>query len=72
LYHSLPSENIKFKIYGTQILPLFLHECRTWSFTFREEQRLREFENKVLRKMSGSLEGRVKRKMGRTVFWKAL
>jgi len=27
--------------------------CETWSFTLREEHRLRVFENRVLRKMLG-------------------
>ena len=28
-----------------------LHECETWSFTLREESRLRVFENRVLRRI---------------------
>ena len=32
----------------------FLYACETWSLTLREEHRLREFENKVLRKISGA------------------
>jgi hypothetical protein len=35
-------------------LSLVLCSCKTWSFTFREEQRLRLFENRVLRKIFGS------------------
>jgi hypothetical protein len=31
-----------------------LYECETWSFTLREEHRLRVFENKVLRRIFGS------------------
>jgi hypothetical protein len=31
------------------ILPVVLYECETWSLTFREEQRLWVFENRVLR-----------------------
>ena len=30
-----------------------MHECETWSLTLREELRLREFENRVLRKILG-------------------
>ncbi|KAJ4431239.1 hypothetical protein ANN_19836 [Periplaneta americana] len=30
---------------------VFLYGCETWTFTLREEQRLRVFENKVLRKI---------------------
>jgi hypothetical protein len=35
--------------YTTIILPVVLHECETWSFTLREECRLRVFENRLLR-----------------------
>jgi hypothetical protein len=35
------------------ILPLFLYGCETWSLTLREEHRLRVFENRVLRTISG-------------------
>ena len=31
----------------------FLYECETWSLTLREESRLRVFENRVLRRISG-------------------
>jgi hypothetical protein len=37
------------EIYRTIILPFVLYGCETWSFTLREEHRLREFENRVLR-----------------------
>jgi hypothetical protein len=30
-----------------------LYGCKTWSLTFREEHRLRVFENRVLRKILG-------------------
>jgi hypothetical protein len=30
-------------------LPVVLYECETWSLNFREENRLRVFENRVLR-----------------------
>ena len=35
------------------ILPVVLHGCETWLLTFREERRLRVFENRVLRRISG-------------------
>jgi hypothetical protein len=35
------------------ILPFVLYGCETWSLTLREEHRLREFENRVLRKIFG-------------------
>jgi hypothetical protein len=47
------SKNLKIKIYKTVILPVVLYGCETWSLTLREEHRLRVFENRVLRKISG-------------------
>jgi hypothetical protein len=43
----------KIKIYRTIILPIVLYGCETWPLTFREECRLRVFENKVLRRIFG-------------------
>jgi hypothetical protein len=43
----------KFKIYKTVILPLVLYGCETWPLTLREEDRLRLFENRVLRRIFG-------------------
>ncbi|KAJ4430430.1 hypothetical protein ANN_22646 [Periplaneta americana] len=52
---SLLSKNLKVRIYKTAlILPVVLHGCETWTLTLREEQRLRMFENKVLRKIFGT------------------
>jgi hypothetical protein len=34
-------------------LPVVLYGCETWSHTLREEQRLRVFENRVLRRIFG-------------------
>jgi hypothetical protein len=53
LSSSLLSKNIKIKIYRTIILPLVLYGYETWSFTLREELRLRVFENRVLRRVFG-------------------
>ena len=39
---------MKIKIYKTIILPIGLYGCETWSFTLREESRLRVFENRIL------------------------
>jgi len=50
---SLLSKNIKIKIYRTIILPIVLYGCETWSLTLREEDRLRVFENRVLRRIFG-------------------
>ena len=35
------------------LLPVVLYGCETWSLTFREEHRLRVFENRVLRRVFG-------------------
>jgi hypothetical protein len=45
----LISKNLKIKIYKTVILPVVTFGCKIWSFTLREEHRLRVFENRVLR-----------------------
>jgi hypothetical protein len=47
------SRNVKFKIYKTIILPVVLYGCETWSLTLRDENRLRVFENRVLRRIFG-------------------
>jgi hypothetical protein len=49
----LLSKNVKFKIYRTIILPVVLYACESWSLTLREECRLRDFENRVLRRIFG-------------------
>jgi hypothetical protein len=41
--------NVKVKIYKTIILPFVLYRSETWSLTLREGQRMRAFENRVLR-----------------------
>ena len=53
LSFSLLHKNLKFKMYRTIILSVVLYGCETWSFTFREEHRLRVFENRVLRRIFG-------------------
>jgi hypothetical protein len=35
------------------LLPFVLYGCETWSLTLREQQRLRVFENRVLRRIFG-------------------
>ena len=47
-------EKLKIKIYRSVILPVVLYGCETWSLTWREERRLRVFENMVLRRVFGS------------------
>jgi hypothetical protein len=49
----LLSKNVKIRIYKTIILPVVLYGCETWSLTLREEQRLRVFGNRVLRRTFG-------------------
>jgi hypothetical protein len=49
----LLSRNLNVKIYKTIILPVILYGCETWSLTLREEQRLKVFENRVLRRIFG-------------------
>jgi hypothetical protein len=46
---SLLSKNIKIIIYRTIILSVVLYGCETWLLTFRDERRLRVFENRMLR-----------------------
>jgi hypothetical protein len=40
-------------MYRTIILPGVLYGCETWSFTLREEHRLRVFESRLLRRIFG-------------------
>ena len=47
-------KNIQIKIYRIIIVTIFLYGCDTWSLTFREERRLRVFENRVLRGIFGA------------------
>jgi hypothetical protein len=49
----LLSKNTEIRVYRTIILPVVLYGCETWSLTLREEQRLRVFENRVLRRIFG-------------------
>jgi hypothetical protein len=47
----LLSKNLKIGIYKTIILPVVLYGCETWTVTLRGENRLRVFENGVLRRI---------------------
>jgi hypothetical protein len=49
----LLSKNVKVRIYNTIILRVVLYGCETWSLPVREEQKLRLFENRVLRRICG-------------------
>jgi hypothetical protein len=49
----LLSENTRIRVYRTVVLPVVLYGCEAQSLTLREEQRLRVFENRVLRRIFG-------------------
>jgi hypothetical protein len=49
----LLSKNLNIKTYKTIVLPVDLYGCETWSFTLREEHRLRVSENRILRRIYG-------------------
>jgi hypothetical protein len=49
----LLSKNTKIRVHTTVVLPVVLYGCETCSLTLRKEQRLRVFENKVLRRIFG-------------------
>jgi hypothetical protein len=49
----LLSRSLKVKIYKTVILPVVLYGRETWSLTLKTEHRLRVFEKRVLRRISG-------------------
>jgi hypothetical protein len=51
LSSSLPSEDMKIKIYKTIILAVVLYGCETLCLTLREKHRVRTFENGVLRRI---------------------
>ena len=55
--------NIKIKIHTTTILPVVLYGCETWSLTWREECRLRVFDNRVLRRIFGPKRDAVTREL---------
>jgi hypothetical protein len=46
-------QETKIRAHRTIILPVVLYGCATRSLTLREEQRLRVFENRVLRRIFG-------------------
>jgi hypothetical protein len=49
----LLSKNTEIRVYRTIILPVVFYGCKTWSLTLREEQRLRVFESRALRRIFG-------------------
>ena len=48
---SLLLKKLRIKIYRNIILPVILYGCQTWSLTLREENRLKVFQNRVLRRI---------------------
>jgi hypothetical protein len=47
----LLSKNVNIKTHKTIILPVVLYGSETWSLTLREENSLRVFKNRVLRRI---------------------
>jgi hypothetical protein len=47
------SKNFNIKIYKTIMLPVVPYGCETWSLALKEEHRLREFDNRMLRRIFG-------------------
>jgi hypothetical protein len=47
----LSSVKIKVRVHKITIFPLVVYGCETWSLALREENRLRVFENRVLRRI---------------------
>jgi hypothetical protein len=46
-------KKFKIRIHETVILPVVLYWCETWYLKLREEHKLKEFENRVLRRIFG-------------------
>ena len=59
-------KDLKIKIYRTIILPVVWYGCETWSLALREQRRLREFENRKLRRIFGP------KRDGVTGWWRKL
>ena len=53
LSSSLLSQNVMIQIHRTIILPIVVYECVFWLLKLREEQGLRVFVNRVLRRIFG-------------------
>jgi hypothetical protein len=49
----LLSKDVRIEIHITVIMPVVLCECETWSLALSEECRLKEFKNRVLRRVFG-------------------
>jgi hypothetical protein len=54
------SKNVTVKVYKTIILSVVLYGCEIWSLILWEEYRLRVFDNRVLRRISGPKRDEIK------------
>jgi hypothetical protein len=61
----LLSKNVKIRIYRTIIVPFVLNGRAAWSFTLREERRMRVVENRMLRRIFGPKRKEVTEKLRR-------
>jgi len=59
LSSSLLSKNLKINLYRTISFPVVWYGRETWSFTLREEHRLRVFEKRVLGRIFGPMRDEV-------------
>ena len=50
------NRNLKLKIYKSLIRPVVTYGCEAWTLTTRDEQHLRIFKRKILRKIFGPLQ----------------
>ena len=50
------NRNLKLKIYKRLIRPIVTYGCEAWTLTARDEQHLRIFERKILRKIFGPVQ----------------
>jgi len=50
------NRSLKLKMYETLIRPIVTYGCEAWTLTSRNEQQLRIFERKILRKIFGSVQ----------------
>jgi len=50
------NRSLKLKIYKTLIRPAVTYGCEAWTLTSRNEQQLRIFERKILRKIFGPVQ----------------
>jgi hypothetical protein len=51
------SKHVKIRICKTIMLPVVTYGCETWFLILREDQRLIMFENRELRRISGTEDG---------------